>query len=93
MFATAAVSLPSSDGKEVIAVPGSAVQRIRGKPAAFVRKTENTFEMRELSLGPASGDFVAVLDGLEPGDKVVTEGGFYLKSIVLKEEMGEGHAH
>lgn len=93
MFATAAISLPSREGKEVVAVPASAVQRIRGKPAVFVREGEDTFDMREISPGRESGGFVEVLDGLEPGDEVVTEGGFYLKSVVLKEEMGEGHAH
>jgi len=49
--------------------------------------------MRGVSLGQHSGDYVQVLKGLSPGDKVVTEGGFYLKSALLKEELGEGHAH
>jgi cobalt-zinc-cadmium efflux system membrane fusion protein len=51
------------------------------------------FEMRELRLGQGTGNFVEVLSGLEPGEQVVTEGGFYLKSLVMKEEMGEGHSH
>jgi cobalt-zinc-cadmium efflux system membrane fusion protein len=93
MFATAAISLPSRDGKEVIAVPSSSVQRIRGRAAVFVSEGEGAFEMREISPGRESGGFVEVSGGLEPGDEVVTEGGFYLKSVVLKEEMGEGHSH
>lgn len=93
MFASAAVSLPSSGKKEVVAAPASSVQQIRGKPAAFVREGEGAFEMRELRLGQGSGNFVEVLSGLEPGEQVVTEGGFYLKSLVMKEEMGEGHSH
>jgi cobalt-zinc-cadmium efflux system membrane fusion protein len=93
MFATAAISLPSTDGKEVVAVPASAVQRIRGRAAVFVREGEGAFEMREISPGRESGGFVEVSDSIRPGDEVVTEGGFYLKSIVLKDEMGEGHSH
>lgn len=93
MFATAAISTPSSDNKEVITVPGSAIQQIEGKSAVFVQEGEDGFQMRGVSVGQSSGDYVHVLDGLKPGDRVVTEGGFYLKSVLLKEELGEGHAH
>lgn len=45
--------------------------------------------MRELGLGKDSGPEVEVLAGLTEGERVVTEGAFYLKSTLLKEEMGE----
>ncbi|MCH8087615.1 MAG: efflux RND transporter periplasmic adaptor subunit, partial [Chloroflexi bacterium] len=93
MFATAKISTPPAEATEVISIPSSAVQQIRGKPSAFVREDESSFELRELSLGPESEDFVEVISGLETGENVVTTGGFYLKSLLLKEEMGEGHGH
>lgn len=93
MFATAIISIPSSDNEEVIVVPNSAIQQIEGKTAVFVQEGEDSFEMRGVSLGQNSGDCVQVLEGLDPGDRVVTEGGFYLKSALLKEELGEVHAH
>jgi membrane fusion protein, heavy metal efflux system len=93
MFATAIISIPSSDNEEVIVVLNTAIQQIEGKSAVFVQEGEDSFEMRGVSLGQHSGDYVQVLKGLSPGDKVVTEGGFYLKSALLKEELGEGHAH
>lgn len=93
MFATAKISTPSAGMKEVIAIPSSAIQKIHGKPSAFFVENENSFELRELELGKESGEFVEVLSGLNPGDDVVTEGGFYLKSILLKEEIGEGDEH
>ncbi|MEQ9618901.1 MAG: efflux RND transporter periplasmic adaptor subunit [Deltaproteobacteria bacterium] len=93
MFATAIISTPSAGTKEVISIPSSAIQQIRGKTSAFVAENENSFELRELELGNESGNFVEVLKGLTPGEKVVTTGGFYLKSLLLKEEMGEEHAH
>ncbi len=93
MFATAIISIPSSDNEEVIVVLSTAIQQIEGKSAVFVQEGEDSFEMRGVSLGQHSGDYVQVLKGLSPGDKVVTEGGFYLKSALLKEELGEGHAH
>lgn len=93
MFATAIISIPSSDNEEGIVVLSTAIQQIEGKSAVFVQEGEDSFEMRGVSLGQHSGDYVQVLKGLSPGDKVVTEGGFYLKSALLKEELGEGHAH
>ncbi len=93
MFATAIISTPSNGTKEVISIPSSAVQQIRGKPSVFILKDQDSFELKELELGKESGDFIEVINGLKPGEKVVTTGGFYLKSLLLKEEMGEGHAH
>ncbi len=93
MFATARISTPPTGATEVISIPSSAIQQIRGNPSAFVREDESSFELRELSLGPKSEEFVEVISGLEAGENVVTTGGFYLKSLLLKEEMGEGHAH
>ena len=92
MFATAIISTPSIEAKEVISIPISAVQQIRGKPSVFIAEDQNGFELRELSLGTEYGEFIEVVAGLEPGEKVVTTGGFYLKSLLLKEEMGEGDA-
>jgi len=93
MFATAAISIPSIDSEEVVVIPSSAIQQIEGETTLFVQEGEGSFVMRGVSLGQKTGDYVQVLNGLDPGDRVVTEGGFYLKSALLKDEMGEGHAH
>jgi len=92
MFASALISIPG-EGGEALTVPSSAVQQVHGKPTVFVREGEGVFEAREITAGRDSGEYVEVLSGVSPGDEVVTEGGFYLKSLMLKDEMGEGHAH
>ncbi len=92
MFATARISTPSMETKEVISIPGAAIQQIRGKTSVFVAENENIFELRELELGKEYGEYVEVVSGLKTGDIVVTGGGFYLKSVLLKEEIGEGDA-
>jgi cobalt-zinc-cadmium efflux system membrane fusion protein len=93
MFATAALTLPSSSEQKAIVVPQDAIQRVRGRPVAFVEEQAGTYVVRELTLGKDSGPAVEVLSGLAEGERVVTEGTFYLKSSLLKEEMGEGHDH
>jgi len=92
MFASALISTPA-EGEDALTVPASAVQQVRGKPAVFVRSGEGVFEAREITAGREAGGYVEVLDGVSPGEEVVTEGGFYLKSLMLREEMGDGHAH
>ena len=93
MFVTATIMVPVPDATTVLAIPNNAVQRVREKPVAFVQEGAGVFVARELKLGRDSGPSTEVLAGLSEGERVVTEGGFYLKSTLLKEEMGEGHAH
>jgi multidrug efflux pump subunit AcrA (membrane-fusion protein) len=47
---------------------------------------EGQFIEREVRLGTQSGDEVAVLTGLRPGDVIVTEGSFSLRAE--RERLG-----
>ena len=93
MFATATISVPSENGKEVVMIPNTAIQHIEGNPVVFVQLANHSFEKRSVSLGSGSEDFVVVNEGLNPGDRIVTQGAFDLKSVVLREELGGGHSH
>jgi multidrug efflux system membrane fusion protein len=55
-------------------VPVPAVQR--GEPGTFVYliNANNTVSVRPIKVGPTDGGFEAVLSGLNPGDRVVTDG-------------------
>jgi cobalt-zinc-cadmium efflux system membrane fusion protein len=67
----------------VLAVPRSAVQRVDGKPLVFVKRTEG-FERRTVEIGVSGGDLVEVRSGLSEGEIVASEGGFLLKSELLR---------
>jgi membrane fusion protein, multidrug efflux system len=60
-------------------VPSSAIQR--GAPGTFVYlvKPDNTAGVQAVTLGPNSGEQVAVTKGLEPGQVIVTDGADRLK--------------
>ena len=77
---------------EAIVIPSSAVQRIEGKPAAFVQLEDGSFVKRDLELGRELGDRVEVKAGLKEGDRVAITGTFTLKSELLKEGLEE-HGH
>jgi len=85
--------IPVGHGKEVLAVPESAVQTLHGHPVVFVKEGD-AFVPREVKLGKKFGGFVEILEGLKEGDEVVVSGAFTLKAEIEKEAFGEaGHAH
>jgi multidrug efflux system membrane fusion protein len=59
---------------DAVRVPVPAVQR--GEPGTFVYviNANNTVSVRPIKVGPTDGNFEAVLSGLQPGDRVVTDG-------------------
>lgn len=60
--------------KDTVRVPVPAVQR--GEPGTFVYliNANNTVSVRPIKVGPTDGGFEAVTSGLNPGDRVVTDG-------------------
>jgi multidrug efflux system membrane fusion protein len=60
--------------QDSVRVPVPAVQR--GEPGTFVYiiNANNTVSVRPIKVGPTDGNFQAVLSGLNPGDRVVTDG-------------------
>lgn len=74
-------------------VPVAAVQRDGQESVVFVARGEFRFERREVTPGRTAGGWIELLEGLEPGEQVVVEGAFLLKSEAAKGEMGAGHAH
>jgi membrane fusion protein, multidrug efflux system len=72
-------------------VPTSAIQR--GAPGTFVYivNAENTVAVKPVTLGPASGERVAIQSGLAPGDRVVIDGADKLRNgakVVLRNADG-----
>jgi cobalt-zinc-cadmium efflux system membrane fusion protein len=89
MFAT--VFITTDFVADVLAIPGEAVQTDGNKKIVFVDKGNGGFEKREVSLGRQVDSFYQVLDGIKPGEKIVTKGSFLLKSEAQKGEIGEEH--
>jgi len=79
--------------ENVLAVPSSAIQRSGSGFLLFVEESPGRFERRRVTIGTEAGGYTEILTGLQPGEKVVTEGGFLLKSEAARESMGGGHSH
>ena len=86
---------------EVTAVPQAAVLDTGTRRIAFVVHGAGDFEPRALTLGRDGGGFYEVLDGLQPGDEVVTSANFLIDSesrfraalAAFAKPNAAGHAH
>jgi multidrug efflux pump subunit AcrA (membrane-fusion protein) len=85
------VALATGKIEDGLLVPEDALQTVRGQSVVFVRKEPEEFLMTEIRLGRKLGDSYEVLEGLEPGSSVATQGSFILKSEYLKSEIAEGN--
>lgn len=78
MFARAMVK--HSLGRNVLAVPRTAVIDTGMKTLVYVAKDDGVFEGREVKLGPGGEELRPVLSGLSEGESVVTQGSFLVDS-------------
>lgn len=65
-------------GNEPLTIPYSALLNDGGQPYVFV-VSRGIAHRREVTTGASSGDRVAIIAGLKPGERVVTEGGTALE--------------
>jgi multidrug efflux system membrane fusion protein len=68
----------------------AAVQRGSIGTFAYVVKDDKTVTVKMLKLGPAEGDNVVVMEGLIPGELVVTVGGDKLREGTKVEMITPG---
>lgn len=87
MTATALVSVGDAS-TEVLAVPVSAVQRVRDAWCVFLPQKPGHFTIRPIGRGRDLGGEIEVLSGLSAGDTVVVDGAFLLKAQAEKATAG-----
>ena len=85
MLANAQIEVGGS--RSVLLVPDEAVQQINDQDIVFIQKTKDRFEVRPVRLGDRLNGRIAILEGIQSGEPVVTHGGFLLKSQLLKASI------
>jgi len=77
-------------GPRMTLVPRSAVQSIGDRSVVYVPADgeEGRFIERTVKLGRATGDVVEVLAGVKPGERVVTDGSFFLRAEATRTRSG-----
>jgi len=79
------VSLPPA-----ITVPSDAVLNSGLRKTVFVDRGNGAFEPRQVETGWRMGDRVEILSGLEPGERIVIAGNFFIDSESRLQAAGQG---
>lgn len=88
LFATAQITEPQS--RNAVFVPEDALQDINGNQVVFVSADGTSFRSQVVKVGTRSLGRAEIVNGLKPGDHVVTRGAFMVKGELLKGTMGDG---
>ena len=74
------VTLQTSRQFDAVVVPGEAIVRTGSREQVYIVKGDGKFEPREVSLGISAGGEVQVLEGVRPGEEVVSSAQFLIDS-------------
>jgi cobalt-zinc-cadmium efflux system membrane fusion protein len=91
MFVRGQVDIPKpqSEAHPTLVVPQSALQTLDGHQTVFVQLSPGVFGRRTVELGHTFEGVTEILAGVKPGDVIVTEGSFVLKSEFAKALLAE----
>jgi len=93
MFGEVEIVVDSRTGR--IVLPEVAIVHEGQGSFVFVRekREERAFRRKPVEVRRGARGLVEIVDGIDPGEAVVVEGTFTLKSLARSEELGEGHSH
>jgi len=82
------------DDESETAVPESAIVDDGGRPVIFVQTGGESFERRPVELGSRADGYVHVVDGVEPGERVVHRGAYLIRLAAMSTQIpAHGHVH
>lgn len=87
------VSIPVGDSVDAVTVPRSALLDVEGRSVVYVQVEGESFAERSVRTGPGEGDRVAILAGVEVGERVVTRGAHLIRLAGSSGVVGHGHVH
>jgi multidrug efflux pump subunit AcrA (membrane-fusion protein) len=77
-----------------LAIPASALQDEDGLSVVYVQAGGERFLRRIVQIGARDGDWVQILGGIQPGERVVTLGTHLVRLAASSGKVPEhGHAH
>jgi membrane fusion protein, heavy metal efflux system len=82
------IEIAATANTQAVMIPRAAVQHVSDRQVVYVASSAEpgTFTEREVHLGDVSGEQVEVVSGVQPGDRVVSKGSFFLRAE--RERLG-----
>jgi cobalt-zinc-cadmium efflux system membrane fusion protein len=90
MFVNLRLFVPGE--RSALGVPDIAVLTDEGRQFVFVHKEGDYWVRRPVVVGQVFGNRAEIKEGLVPGQRIIADGSFLLKSDVLRQKMGAGCA-
>jgi cobalt-zinc-cadmium efflux system membrane fusion protein len=88
------VYLSSTPIRNALVVPLNSLIEEQGSLYAFVQTAGESFQKRKVTIGAQNGREVQILNGIEPGERVVTRGAFMIKLATQSSSVpAHGHEH
>lgn len=84
--------LQTGDPRETLSVPATSLIEEKGIWTVYVVRTGESFERRRVEIGVRDGGQVEIVAGLEPGERIVTRGAYYVKLAAATTGVGS-HSH
>lgn len=92
MYVNVAFGANGTSEKTMPVIPKTAVQNLGNQQIVFVATEKpNIFVIKNVRLGTQNNGQFIVLEGLNVGDKIVTEGSFLLRAEMLKQNPTHQH--
>lgn len=87
------VRLDAGEISDALIIPKEAMLDNEGKKIVYVLISGEEFQRREITIGDEYGNKVAVLSGLQPGERVVTQGAYQIRLQELRPADAGAHSH
>jgi multidrug efflux pump subunit AcrA (membrane-fusion protein) len=87
------VRIDSGEYVDAVLIPREAVLDNEGEKIVYILISGETFQRRRVELGDEYGGNVAVVSGLAPGQRIVTQGAYQLKLQELRPADPGAHTH
>lgn len=86
--------LRGAERPDVISLPVSALTEEQGLYFVYLQESKEVYRKQEVRTGAEDGLRVEVLSGLEPGDRVVTQGAYHVKLASASNAIpAHSHSH
>src|SRR5262249_14131550 len=85
------VALSTSGTQQVLVIPKAALQTVGSDQVVFVSVGPGRFQMRKVQTAEDAGAHVRVCGAAAEGEKVVTEGSFFLRAELGRSATSHAH--
>jgi len=86
--------LGKGKAEDLVSIPVSALVDDGGSPVVFIQLDGESFGRKPVRTGAADGEYVQIIDGIQAGDRVVSNGAYLIRLAALSTQIpAHGHVH